>query len=356
MGAFDVVTRVRSIAGPAAVLAAGLLLVGCSEGPSAPDSSDPAVMAEAATPPPGPVLDIRAARGLEELAETVGNDRELWGSMPGIPDSALAGKRVIVWFVEDLASLDSVGLGRREPWVAGVADPERRLIGLRVDDAQRHVDRLRAVYRHEAAHVALHAATGGNASSWLHEGYAQIVSGTWDWREGWRLQFTLMRGGEGLLADIDVRFRSGRDPETAYILAYTAVDALRSLAGDAGLRALFGALRSGRSFDAAVRDVYGLTAEQFETRWRERVLDRYGWLYLLSRTAFVWLGVSVLVIALGIARVRRDRRRLAEMKERERRESAALEAAVRAVFRLRGTRVDPSAAEGENVDDSSNVT
>lgn len=352
MGAFDGVSRLRG----AAVLAVALACAACGDPPVPPDASGPAVATESVRTPSGPVLDIRARPGLEGLAESVGNDPQLWRSMPGIPDSILAGKRVTVWFVEDLASLDSVGLGRKEPWVAGVADPGRRLIGLRVDGAQRNLDRLRAVYRHEAAHVALHAATGGNTSSWLQEGYAQFVSGTWDWREGWRLQFTLMRSGEGLLADIDGRFRSGRDPETAYILAYTAVDALRSLAGDAGLEALFGALRSGLSFDAAVRRVYGLTAEQFETRWRERVLDRYGWLYLLSRTAFVWLGVTLLVIGLGIARVRRDRRRLAEMKERERRESEALEAALRAVIRLHGRPGDPPPGDSGHVDEPSNVS
>mgnify|MGYP000579301704 CR=1 FL=1 len=99
---------------------------------------------------------------------------------------------------------------------------------------------------------------------------------------------------------------------------------MRAIGGEAGLAALFEELRRGRSFDAALRSVYGLTAEQFERRWRERVLDRYGWLYLLSRTAFVWLGVTLLIVVLGITRVRRDRRRLAEMREQERREAAEI--------------------------------
>lgn len=273
----------------------------------------------------GPDLQLRAAAGLEELARSVGDRPELWRSLPGIPDTLLAGRRVIVWFVRDLSTLDSLGLGRPEPWVAGVADPERRIIALRVDGSQRHVGRLLAVYRHEAAHVALHAATAGNASRWLHEGYAQLVSGTWDWQEGWRLQFILMRGGHSMLSELDRRFRSGLEPRTAYILSYTAVDALRALGGEAGLEALFAELRDGRSFDGALRNVFGLTAEQFEQRWRARVLDRYGWLYLLSRTAFVWLGVTILIIVLGVARVRRDRRRLAEMRERERREDLEFE-------------------------------
>jgi hypothetical protein len=198
-------------------------------------------------------------------------------------------------------------------------------MALRVSGSQRNFDRLLAVYRHEAAHIALHAATGGNTPRWLHEGYAQMASGTWDWREGWRLQFTLMRGGQSILSDLDRRFRSGLEPQTAYILSYTAVDALRSLGGDPGLEGLFAALRRGDRLDAALREVYGLTAEQFERRWRERVLDRYGWLYLLSRTGFVWLAVTFLIIGLGVARIRHDRRRLAEMRERERGEGAAVD-------------------------------
>ena len=274
-----------------------------------------------------PRIVVRAEPGLGELARTVGEDPGIWAEFPGIADSVLAGVDVTVWFVRDLATLDTLGLGRPEPWVAGVADPARRLVALRVDGAQRHVGRLRAVYRHEAAHVALHAATAGNAPRWLQEGYAQMASGTWDWREGWRLQFILMRSGHALLADLERRFRAGLEPESAYILSYTAVDALRALGGEAGLAALFAALSSGASMDGALRDVYGLTAIQFETRWRDRVLDRYGWLYLLSRTAFVWLAVTTLIIGLGIAKVRRDRRRLAEMRERERRQAEVLESA-----------------------------
>ncbi len=270
----------------------------------------------------GPVLEVRADPGLEELARSVTETREVWASMPGIPDSVLAGRRVVIWFARDLSTLDSVGLGRPEPWVAGVADPARRRVALRVSGSQRNLDRLMAVYRHEAAHVALHAATGGNVPRWMHEGYAQMASGTWDWREGWRLQFTLMRGGQSILSDLDRRFRSGIEPRTTYILSYTAVDALRALGGDPGLEALFAALRDGDRLDAALRRVYGITAEQFERRWRERVLDRYGWLYLLSRTGFVWLTVTFMIIGLGIARIRHDRRRLAEMREQERREAA----------------------------------
>lgn len=307
------------------ILKSALLRVGVVALAACAQSTDPGDERVSDGRSEGPVLEVRADPGLEELARSVTETREVWTSMPGISDSVLAGRRVVIWFASDLSTLDSVGLGRPEPWVAGVADPARRRIALRVSGSQRNLDRLLAVYRHEAAHVALHAATGGNVPRWMHEGYAQIASGTWDWREGWRLQFTLMRGGQSILSDLDRRFRSGIEPQTAYILSYTAVDALRALGGDRGLEALFAALNDGDHLDAAMRRVYGITAEQFERRWRERVLDRYGWLYLFSRTGFVWLAVTFLIIGLGIARMRHDRRRLAEMRERERREAAAME-------------------------------
>lgn len=320
------------------------LAVGCSpDGRPAAGGSRPASAGE------GPNVVIRAVAGLEPLAGDVGPDPRTWAAFPGIPDSVLSGHTVTVWFVREAATLDSLGLGPQERWVAGVADPARGLVALRVDGRQRNLGPLRSVYRHEAAHVALHAATGGNTSRWLQEGYAQMASGTWDWRQGWRLQFLLMRGGHALLADLDRRFRTGLDPEGTYILAYTAVDALWEMGGEAGFRHLFARLRSGESFDAALRRVYGITGHQFEERWRDRVLDQYGWLYLLSRTAVVWLAVTLLIIGLGVARVRHDRRRLAEMKERERHEAEALEGALRR-FYYRGATTD------EDVDGPPNVS
>lgn len=318
-GGLKIARRPRRTPGSwAARAAAGSLTLVAACLPAAdPPTADPGA------PSASPTLDIRADPDLARLAESIGRRAGVWGGMPGIADSLVSREPVTVWFVRDLASLDSLGLGRPEAWVAGVAEPARRLIALRVDGPQRDAGSLLSVYRHEAAHVALHAATDGNVPRWLHEGYAQAASGTWAWDEAWRLQFVLLRGGHGMLSDLDGGFRSDFEPRTAYLLSYTAMQTLQDLGGDAGLRALFARLRSGESFDAALRGVYGLTYERFEQRWRQGVLDRYGWLYLLSRTAFLWFGVTVLVIGLGVARVRRDRRRLREMKESERREDLA---------------------------------
>lgn len=267
-----------------------------------------------------PLVEVRSGPRLESVARAVGRDPAVWAPMAGIdsPVDLLDGASVTVWFVEDLTRLDSLGLAAAEPWVAGVANPSKRIIALRIDGPQRNLPVLRAVYRHEVAHVLLHAATGGNVPRWFHEGYAQAMSGTWNWNDGWRLHFILLRRGQSVLGNLDRGLRGDMEPRTAYLLSYTAVATLREMSGDRGLSALFAELRGGKSFEAALRSVYGLTGGEFEKRWRRQVLDRYGWLYLFSRTGLVWLLMAGLVFALGISRVRRDRKRLEHMAAEER--------------------------------------
>jgi hypothetical protein len=262
-----------------------------------------------------PAIEVHAGPRLESIGEAVGQDSLVWAPMPGIdsPVDLLGAAPVKVWFVEDLTALDSLGLASAEQWVAGTANPSQLSIALRVDGPQRNLPVLRAIYRHEAAHVLLHAATGGNIPRWFHEGYAQAVSGTWDWNDGWRLHFVLLRYGQSILGNLDRELRGDLDPRAAYLLSYTAVATLHEMAGDQGFSALFVELRGGKSFEAALRSVYGLTGRDFERQWREQVLDRYGWLYLFSRTGLIWVAVASLVFVLGVSRVRRDRERLARM-------------------------------------------
>ena len=216
-------------------------------------------------------------------------------------------------------TLQEAGFGPPERWVAGLADPDGLRIALRAGTELETLATLRTVFRHELAHLLVHAASGGGAPRWLHEGYAQFSSGAWGWDDAWKIQISLFRGGSGSLKDVDLRFRSNPEEiRLAYLLSYTVVQELHSLGGDAGISALFASLRNGDSLDVGLRRVYGLTQEQFERQWRATVMDRYGWLYLLSRAALFWLLITVVVLTVGLRRMRRDRQRLEEMREQER--------------------------------------
>ena len=83
-----------------------------------------------------------------------------------------------------------------------------------------------------------------------------------------------------------------------------------------------------RQPDEALRRVYGLTESQFETRWKRTVTQRFGVLYVISRATVFWVAVTFLVLWLGWRRRRRDRAKMARLKEAERREEELREKAM----------------------------
>lgn len=261
---------------------------------------------------------VHADPGLERLAASVVLDPAVWRPLPGIgPPFDVLSDTVSVWVVRDLSALDTIGLARRESWVAGVADPATLRIAIPVGALRPEAD-LRATMRHEIGHLAIHAATAGNYPLWLTEGYAQLAAGRWGADEAWRMRFAFAREGGESLRRIRLRFRRGAlDAELDYMLAYTAVYQLYAMGGEAGLRSLFAELAAGRSFDSAVRTVYGVTESQFEVAWRRSVTERYGWLYLVSRASVFWIVITLLVAWFSFLRFRRDRVRMDELREWE---------------------------------------
>jgi hypothetical protein len=281
--------------------------------------------------PPGGVFQWSATPGLEGLARALGTYGAAFAPFPGIGELDPApGLRVIL--LRDLDCLTALDLGTSQPdWVAGLASADRGFVAIRARGSRDRTSSLRSVLRHELAHVALERATNGAAPRWLHEGFAQLSSGTWDWQEAWRLRWGFVRGGGERLRRLSLSFP--RDPDgarLAYLLSYTAVQEIVSISGEPGLRAFLRELASGASTDGAFRSVFGITESQFEDRWEQTVRSRYGLLYTLSRAAVFWFLVSVLVVWVAVRRKRRDRARMAAMRAAEAEEGAG-EAEWRAV-------------------------
>ena len=246
-------------------------------------------------------------------------DPAVWKSFPGIGTLPEIGVDSLeFWLASDLSMDVPEGLRYMEPWAAGTADPSGARIALRTGPGLTGPGGLKSVLRHELAHVALAAATGGNYSRWLTEGYAQYASGAWSWEDAWQLQSVFLRRGASTLENIDLRFRRRTaDPRLEYLLSYTAVHELAALGGEAGLAGVFRRLSEGATFEEAVRRTYGITLEALEVRWKRSLVDRYGWLYLLSRAGAFWLAVTGLVLFVALRRARQDRFRLAELRAHE---------------------------------------
>ncbi len=269
----------------------------------------------------GAPLPLMASPGLERLARTLAADRAAWAPLPGLgPPATWFERPPTVWVVDDLGRVPGPGPSRREEgWAAGFADAERNLVAVLAGPrGPGRLDELRKTFRHELAHLALERAAGGRAPRWLHEGYAQLAAGDWNWEQAWRLRGALFREGSGVLERLALDFPEHEgDARTAYLLSYTAVQELVRRGGTRGLSSFFRALRGGATVDGALRDVYGMSLVQFEKQWRESVKSRYGWLYLLSRASFFWLLLTLALLALGWRRWKHDRQRWEEMRRRE---------------------------------------
>jgi hypothetical protein len=253
---------------------------------------------------------------LRDLGLKLAADPAVWKHLPGIGTLPKIGIDTLeIWLTSDLGVGVPEGLRHPEPWVAGTADPARARVALRTGPGLSGPGGLRAVLRHEIAHVALGAATGGHYTRWLTEGYAQYASGEWSWEDAWHLQSAFLRRGATTLGEIDLRFRRhSTEARMGYLLSYTAVHELAALGGEAGLAAIFRRLRDGSSFEEALRRTYGITDRDFEVRWKRSLVDRYGWLYLLSRAGVFWIAVSGLVLFVALRRARSDRTRLEELR------------------------------------------
>lgn len=249
----------------------------------------------------------RAARTLRTLA---GQPR-----LPALPDTLPRG--VEVYLANDRASFDSLTGGRIPEWGAGVAVPGLRRIVLPAFEGRNTRGWSEArVLRHEWAHVGLHQYLEGlRIPRWFNEGYAEWASGGWNVEEGWRLRIALATGGGPPLDSLTLGWpRGAAEANLAYMLAGTAVEYLVQASGVRGLRLFLERWRRTGSYEASLRNVYGLTSSQLEERWRDYVKDRYGWLFVLSHSAIFWLLLTVLLLVLVWIRRRRDREAMARLR------------------------------------------
>ncbi len=299
----------------------------------------------------GAPLPIRAEPGLEELARSLATDRAAWAPLPGIGDPATWFREPpTVWVLSDLSRVPGPGT---EPWAAGFADASRNLLAVRAGHgAAGGLQGLRRTFRHELAHLALDRATGGRAPRWLHEGYAQIVSGSWDASQAWRLRWALFRAEGSVLERLTLRFpEDEQEAQIAYLLSYTAVNELVRRGGSRALGSFFRRLGEGATMDQALRTTYGMTAAQFEERWREGVKGRYGWLYALSRASVFWLLLTVALLVLGWRRWRHERKRWEELRRKEAEEEARGRWPVRWILLSRRADAEPGEEETGPGDD-----
>lgn len=248
--------------------------------------------------------------GYESVARALAEEIGAAPRMPGLADDLLASGRIEVYLAPDPAVFDSLAPGTPD-WIAGIAFPEGDRIVLPTFAAHTGGPPLATVLRHELAHLVLRRHLGAGVPRWFHEGYAQLAAGSWHSGDAWALRFAILMGRVPSLDALSLSFdRERLSVEHAYLLAYTAVEYVYRLGGPDGFARLLERWHEAGSLDMALRRTYGITLWQFERLWRRRVRDQHGWLLVASQTAVFWAALTILLLALGYWKRKRNLRKL----------------------------------------------
>ncbi len=250
---------------------------------------------------------------------------------PGLPASAnrLAGDpRPWVFGTMDLVGLDAPGpdihvllapegspLASAVPaWVAGYTDGVSNGVVILAERTPTYPDGgLEEVLAHEVAHVLIHRASGGRrVPRWFDEGLAMLAARSWRLRDQSELALGLLRGPRVPLWKLDDLFRGNRrEVERGYALSGTLVQDILERYGPAAPRIILARVARGDTFEDAVRAATGVPLVDIGEAFWERQASLKRWIPILTSTAVLWFGISVLAIAAGL----RKRRRKAEMAE-----------------------------------------
>lgn len=229
-------------------------------------------------------------------------------------------------------------IGENAPeWGAAFAFPAERRIVMQGRTAPSTAGDPLRVLRHELAHLALHESLGDLPPRWFDEGYASWAAGEWGREEVIAANVGLALGRYRTLASLDSSFYAGtQTADAAYALSYRAVAELAALDEARGLTLLVRYWKEERSLDRALRRGFGLTLGGFEKRWVDRTRRRYGGLALFADVTLGTMVLLVIITPLYLIRRRRDRERLARMREadalaEQRERESAIEALLRSV-------------------------
>ena len=286
--------------------------------------------------------DMPLARSL--LALALAHD-----TFPGLPRPT---RRTVVAIAPDARRFrEWIGPSAPE-WGAAIADPEAGRVVMQGHNANTSAGDPAVTLRHELAHLALHEAIGNLPPRWFDEGYASLAAGEADRDDVLATNVALVWRGPPRLDELDAFFTGGpARAQTGYALAQRAVSELAALDPARGLALFFAYWKTSRSFDAAIRQAYGMTEPAFETRWRSAIRLRYGALALVADTSFAVALMLAVLAPFWLIRRRRDRMRMAQLRAadeaQERREREDLLAA------LLG---EPSTAAGDSPEKNARLT
>jgi hypothetical protein len=298
--------------GPALAL---LLVVGWAGFPARPAVAREPVPAAAeagqrAVPPVIFVLVGEPARATAERCATALDQRGAWLAATLLPADQEAD--TIRCLLMGTAAFRSHFATRLPDWGVGAALPGGRAIAIdyeRVPEIGRSVEE---VFLHELTHALVHQAVNEIwLPVWFQEGVALWFSGEWRFLDTVQV---VLDGNLPELGRLEGAFPAhAAGADQAYRTSLLAITSLRRWYGEDVLSRLLAATEREQDFQVAFRQVTGETLAGFTARFAGDMRLRFGWLIALTRWPTFFALLALLFAAGAVARLIRNRRRLAAM-------------------------------------------
>lgn len=249
------------------------------------------------------------------------NYERIWKAVA--PEAALDRRAITIFYY---SRLDQRKQSVRLPEWGGGGAVGRDLIVIPIDRSPLPDVNLPQVTVHELTHIALERAYGRlHVPRWFHEGLAMTLSGQLSFDEQLSLSRAVFSRRLLPLDSIEMVNRFDvHEAELAYSESHLAVAWMIDRYGLDGIPELLRALRSCGSFDAALKQEYGLTDAELDRLVRNYIVERYRGVFFFSDAYLFWfLGALLAILAFIAVKIRNDKRkRLMEEQERAEDETA----------------------------------
>ena len=137
---------------------------------------------------------------------------------------------------------------------------------------------------------------------------AVAESRRWSLRDAFTLGTTLLAGPPPRLETLSASFPADEGAaRAAYAESFHFIAYLEREHGPGAVRRILAEMASGARFREAFRRGAGRDLAEVERGWRGRVNLAYRWVPALTSTSVLWMGITLLVLLVRVAKRRRER-------------------------------------------------
>jgi hypothetical protein len=185
-------------------------------------------------------------------------------------------------------------------WSAAVAYPSLRLIIIQSPRAtkNKHID-LKKLFKHEFTHIALGKAFSKKEKipMWLNEGLAMYESREWDLSRVSAMTRGVLTDSLIPLSEITDRFPFEADKaELAYSESFYLISFLITKYGRENFHRFIKEYSGGKGLKELLIEVYGITWEELEKKWKNYLKMRFSWLPIVTSSVTLWFMVTLIFI------------------------------------------------------------